>query len=581
MVFCTISFSIFIETLNTMRKIYNLFLLSMCSTLMLAQTNDVTFVVDMNLYPGTFTTVHVNGTFNGWCGACNPMTDANTDGVWEVTLPITSPDTIEYKFTVDTWTDQENFVGGEPCTVTNGGFTNRQLIFAADTIMDTVCWNFCGTCAQIPPPPPAKNVTFTVDMRESTVAAYTTVNVNGDFNGWCGACNPLTDPDGDSIWSVTLPLMNDSIEYKFTVDGWTGEETFAGGESCTKTVGAFTNRFANLNGDTALAMVCWETCMSCQNAAPAYNVGFQVDMNQYSGTFTTPEVNGLFNGWCGNCSPLTDDNNDGIWSTWIPMIADSMEYKFSVDAWADQEALTPGTLCTKTSGGFTNRFIQLTSDILLPPVCWNECTACTGIPTSGNITFSVDMTQYTGPAYTTVNLNGTFNGWCGACADMLDPDGDSIYELTISVPADTIDFKFTVDGWVGEETFAGGESCTRTVDGFTNRSFIVAGDSILPAYCWETCGTCSGIGLNEELVKNLTVYPNPASDILNISGDFVNGQSYDLSIRTSNGSLVYSKERNASSMTEGIDISNLPNGIYLLNITSGSKVQSTRLAIVK
>ena len=61
------------------------------------------------------------------------------------------------------------------------------------------------------------------------------VFVNGSFNGWCGNCNPMDDSDGDGVWTVTLPLTQDSIEYKLTVDGWNDQENFPGG-SCTKTV---------------------------------------------------------------------------------------------------------------------------------------------------------------------------------------------------------------------------------------------------------------------------------------------------------------------------------------------------------
>ena len=55
------------------------------------------------------------------------MSDADGDGVWDVTLSLNSGTSIEYKFTVNGWSDQENFAGGEPCTVTGGGFTNRFL----------------------------------------------------------------------------------------------------------------------------------------------------------------------------------------------------------------------------------------------------------------------------------------------------------------------------------------------------------------------------------------------------------------------------------------------------------------------
>src|SRR6056300_520529 len=97
-----------------------------------------------------------------------------------------------------------------------------------------------------------KDVTFIVDMRDYS-GSYTTVHLNGDFKSWCGTCNPLSDPEGDSVWTVTLPLTSDSIEYKFTLDGWTQQEEYAPGTPGTKTTGIYTNRFAVLNGDTILS----------------------------------------------------------------------------------------------------------------------------------------------------------------------------------------------------------------------------------------------------------------------------------------------------------------------------------------
>jgi len=117
----------------------------------LNSTSDITFKVDMSQYSGSQGpgyTVNLNGNFNGWCGNCNPMTDADNDSVWEITLPLTISDTIRYKFTVNGWSDQENFVGGEPCTNTNsGGFTDRQLIIPSlNTSLNVVCFNSCSAC---------------------------------------------------------------------------------------------------------------------------------------------------------------------------------------------------------------------------------------------------------------------------------------------------------------------------------------------------------------------------------------------------------------------------------------------------
>ena len=46
--------------------------------------------------------------------------------------------------------------------------------------------------------------------------------------------------------------------------------------------------------------------------AQTYNVTFKVNMNEVADPFTTPEVNGSFNGWCGGCAPMSDPDLDGI-----------------------------------------------------------------------------------------------------------------------------------------------------------------------------------------------------------------------------------------------------------------------------
>ncbi|MBM3427837.1 MAG: hypothetical protein FJX95_03535, partial [Bacteroidetes bacterium] len=84
-----------------------------------------------------------------------------------------------------------------------------------------------------------------------------------------------------------------------------------------------------------------------------YNVTFQVDMTNVSG-FTTANVNGQFNNWCGGCAAMTDDNSDNIWEITIDLPAGTYEYKFTADGWSQQESLTPGSSCTVTNFGYTN-----------------------------------------------------------------------------------------------------------------------------------------------------------------------------------------------------------------------------------
>jgi hypothetical protein len=330
---------------------------------------DVTFKVDMRYYAGSYTTVNVNGTFNNWCGGCNPMSDADGDSIYEVTLPLTSG-TIEYKFTVDGWTDQENFSPGGSCTVTNSGYTNRELTFTNDVVLDAVCWNSCSPCTAIS----NKNVTFTVDVSDYT-GTYTGIFLNGEFNSWCGSCAPMTDM-GNDIWSLTVPITADSIEYKFTADGWNDQENFVGGEPCTKSAFGYTNRFVELLGDTVLSEVCWSSCSDCTGIPTSADVTFRVDMSEYTGTYSMVNVNGTFNGWCGSCAVMTDADGDSIYELTVNVPTAGFEYKFTVDGWNGEEMLTPGDACVLTTGGYTNRFLQTNTDTIMPAVCWNSCSEC-------------------------------------------------------------------------------------------------------------------------------------------------------------------------------------------------------------
>ena len=77
---------------------------------------------------------------------------------------------------------------------------------------------------------------------------------------------------------------------------------------------------------------------------------------------------------------------------------------------------------------------------------------------------------------------------------MTDADGDGVYSLTVPLPAGSIEYKFTLDGWTAQEDFAGGESCTVTDGTFVNRGFEVVGEDILDVVCYNSCDACDGAG---------------------------------------------------------------------------------------
>ena len=222
----------------------------------------------------------------------------------------------------------------------------------------------------------AFNVTFRLQM--TGVNGFTTPEVNGTFNGWCGACNPLSDADGNGVWETTIQLPAGYFEYKFAADNWAQQETLPVGAVCTATTGPYTNRTLSITSDIVLPVVCWGSCSSCSN----FNVTFQVNMAAVAG-YSTPYVSGSFNNWCGNCNAMSDPDGDQIFTATLPLFSGFYEYKFSYDNWAGSESLLPGSSCTVTNYGYTNRFVTVTQNQTQPLVCWASCEGPTasGSPT--------------------------------------------------------------------------------------------------------------------------------------------------------------------------------------------------------
>lgn len=110
------------------------------------------------------------------------------------------------------------------------------------------------------------------------------------------------------------------------------------------------------------------------------------------------------------------------------------------------------------------------------------------------ITFSVDATSLGLESGQVIYLNGGFNNWCGNCQPMNDPNGDGIWETTISLEAGIHEYVFTQTNWsnVGQPPL--GSLCdVNPCDEWANYGVIVpvgSTDIITPTYCWDSCVLC-------------------------------------------------------------------------------------------
>lgn len=86
--------------------------------------------------------------------------------------------------------------------------------------------------------------------------------------------------------------------------------------------------------------------------------------------------------------------------------------------------------------------------------------------------------------------------------------------------------------------------------------------------------TCSVLNIDDNVLSDLSIYPNPTSENITIKG--LNNRNVNLEIYDMLGKSVLSKKINT---TELINVSEFRKGIYLLKIDSAGKTKTQKLII--
>lgn len=143
-----------------------------CGACFIPDTFNVTIQVDMNNVCGFTDSLDIAGPFNGWPGgfdAAYEMTDADSDGIYEITVRAAAPE----------FTYKARYQG--PGGTNWEGSPNNVISFSGDTILPVRCYSSAAYTPCVPNPDPA-DLTFVVDV--STYPAQADLNdiyVIGDF----------------------------------------------------------------------------------------------------------------------------------------------------------------------------------------------------------------------------------------------------------------------------------------------------------------------------------------------------------------------------------------------------------------
>ena len=216
---------------------------------------------------------------------------------------------------------------------------------------------------------------YTIDMQDSFGDGWNGASVDVSVNGI--SSSSFSFSTGYSSSDSIETLNGDVLSFSFTSGNWDTEIDFQIYDPSGIQIYSsqpFNNNSGNdgsLFSDTSNA-----------NCFPQFvNVTFQLDMNNNTNIFTTPEINGTWNSYCGDCDPMSDLNGDNIWEKTVSLYTGYYEFIFSADSLTIEETIDPNGSCSNGSFFSTKRFLFVGSqDITLPAVCWESCSGCNGFP---------------------------------------------------------------------------------------------------------------------------------------------------------------------------------------------------------
>jgi hypothetical protein len=292
------------------------------------------------------------------------------------------------------------------------------------------------------------SVTFQVKMNikmlEGTFAPGSgdIVSVNGSFNGWASAVDTLKDPDGDSVYTKTVPLaliVGDTIQYKF----W---KTLRGGIDWE----SGDNRMHIIaTGSDTLSVEYFDHDSVYTPPVPAA-VTFQVNMKikMLEGSFLPGSgdivrVAGSFNNWGSSTDTLTDPDHDSVYTKTISNNSifenTTVQYKFlkTLRSGLDWESGNNRTFDVPVGGATV-------------PVVYFDYDTVANTQVTASILWQVDMTTYEDLGWfrpdlgDTMQLRGPFNGWGGTKMDqsLLTPGVFQLANQLQGAPSDLVPYKF-------------------------------------------------------------------------------------------------------------------------------------------
>jgi hypothetical protein len=232
-------------------------------------------------------------------------------------------------------------------------------------------------------------------------------------------------------------------------------------------------------------------------------------------------------------------------------------------------------------------------------VIFNRTTGAYSFQTSFDVTYRVDVSNYTTPiAANGLRVGGNFGDHDGYVSNgpvsswspgddnsAMEDLGNNVWSITVSYPltslGDTLYYKFVNGDWgtnEGTDTTAIADGLCGVDDGSgnINRVHILVPGTV--CYAWDLCTMSNLADVTENAIANLTVAPNPATDVVNFSFEANNATTVTVTLFDLAGKVVATKTLATSTITSvEMNTTSLQAGSYIYNVVAGDKVATGKL----
>jgi DNA/RNA endonuclease YhcR with UshA esterase domain len=466
--------------------------------------------------------------------------------------------------------------------------------------------------------PAQAQVTFNVNMRVKILKGEFTPStdllvIRGNFNGWSGLADQLSDTDGDSIYSITKTFnVGDNLEFKFVIhrsgtDFW--EDRIP---NRTYTVQPGTNVYNGgyFNNDSIyVPRVPIQFTFSCN-----------MELERLSGRFNpatdTVSVNGTFNGWASKQwilqpNALNPDLYEGTW-TINAGVGESIEFKF----W-----YTPNNWESRPNRVYTFTQDDINAGSVFYSGAFNDASLATVLNQPATIKFTVytqgAVSVVNGqpfPVVNTVHIAGSAlplqwpsGGWPnsdsvrmirlydnGTNGDLV--AGDKIFSRDITFPQYTVlrvEYKYSIN--FGDAVNNGGGNDNEA--GFAQNHILNMTRFMTGATTVDTFGRMGDsyltniTGVNDQVVTKPTTYslsqnyPNPFNPTTKIR--FTVPELTKVTLKVYNilgqevATILENKELGQGMYEYEFNAANLTSGTYIYKMTAGNFVQTRKMILIK